>query len=81
MSALWSYPWTFATEGVDEAFERLCRRLAEAAGETSLNYVVMDDNGDRANDVWPAGVRLSDLQNSLDRVTALCYTDEPTEVR
>jgi hypothetical protein len=64
-----------------DVVERLTARLAEAAGDTPLNYYVMDGTGLDADDVWPAGVRLGDLQAHLDRVTALCYVRDPEVAR
>jgi catechol 2,3-dioxygenase-like lactoylglutathione lyase family enzyme len=61
--------------------ERLTARLADAAGDTALNYYVMDGKGLDAEDVWPAGVRLGELQRHLDRVTALCYVRDPDVAR
>lgn len=61
--------------------EQLTARLADAAGDTPLNYYVMDGKGFDAGDVWPAGVRLGELQRHLDRVTALCYVRDPSVAR
>lgn len=61
--------------------EQLTARLAEAAGDTPLNYYVMDGTGLDITDLWPAGVRLGDLETHVDRVTALCYVQDPAEAR
>lgn len=57
--------------------DRLASRLSRAAGETPLNYYVMDGGGFDADDIWPSGVRLDSVTDALDRVTALCYVDSP----
>ena len=58
--------------------ERFVERIANAAGSTPLNYYVEESLGgaDPAA-MWRAGVRLDRLDGSLDRVTALCYLDDP----
>lgn len=55
----------------------LFERLSDAAGGTPLNYYVMDGGGLDSDDVWPAGIRLGDLSDHVDRVTALCYVRDP----
>lgn len=59
----------------------LFERLSNAAGGTPLNYYVMDGGGLDSDDVWPAGIRLGDLADHVDRVTALCYVRNPDDAR
>lgn len=61
--------------------EQLLSKFADASGGTSLNYYVADGIGYEAGDGWPAGIRLDRLQEYLDSVTAMCYTDDPTTVQ
>ena len=57
--------------------ERFVRRLAAASGDVPLNYYVADGRGHGPDDGWPAGVVPDRLEPHLDRVTALCYVDDP----
>jgi len=59
----------------------LLERLADAAGDTPLNYYLMDGFGVDPGDGWPAGVRLADVDRCCDRATALCYVDDPAVAR
>ena len=53
-------------------------RLA-AASSVPLNYYAMEAHtGVEPGSGWPAGVRLSDLEPHLDRLTAICYEADPT---
>lgn len=61
--------------------EQLLTKFAEASGGISLNYYVTDGVGYEAGDGWPAGIRLDRLQEHLDSVTAMCYTDDPWTVQ
>lgn len=60
---------------------RLLERLSDAAGKTPLNYYIMEGGSLDAGKLWPAGVRLSELEPHLDRVTALCYVRDPSVAR
>lgn len=57
--------------------ETFVHHLAAASGDVPLNYYVADGLGHDHSDGWPAGVELSRLESHLDRVTALCYVDDP----
>lgn len=57
--------------------ESLVKRIDRASGAVPLTYYAADGLGRGATDGWPAGVRLDRLSAHLDRVTALCYTDDP----
>lgn len=59
----------------------LFERLSEAAGDVPLNYYVMDGGGFNADDVWPAGIRFTDIADHVDRVTALCYVRDLDVIR
>jgi hypothetical protein len=52
--------------------------LASASGSVPLNYYVSDGVGRGATDGRPAGVDLEALTDTLDEVTSLCYTSDPT---
>lgn len=61
--------------------ERLLERLADAAGSTPLNYYAMEAYGSEPSDLALAGVRLENLEDRLDRVTAICYVDDSAIAR
>ena len=61
--------------------EDFVRGLAEASGSVPLNYFVADGLGHEPDDGWPAGVVPSRLEPHLDRVTALCYVEDPATAR
>lgn len=61
--------------------EALVERLAAASGDVPLNYYVADGFGRGHDDGWPAGVLPGRLEPHLDRVTALCYVDDPAVAR
>lgn len=61
--------------------ESYVRGLADASGDTPLNYYVADGFGHDPDDGWPAGVELDRLEPHLDRVTALCYVSDPEVAR
>jgi len=69
--------FAFRADVVTEFVER----LAAASGATPLNYYVADGLGRDPRDGWPAGVVLDRIDPHLDRVTALCYTDDPETAR
>jgi hypothetical protein len=56
----------------------LLAATAEAAGEVDLSYYLMEWPGFEPGDGWPTGVRLSALDDHLDRIKALCYVSDPT---
>jgi hypothetical protein len=60
--------------------EAFVRELAEAS-DVPLNYFVADGLGHEPDDGWPAGVVPSRLEPYLDRVTAMCYVDDPAVAR
>ncbi|WP_225741379.1 glycoside hydrolase family 10 protein [Halorussus halophilus] len=51
-------------------------RVAAASGDVDLTYSASDGLGRDPNDGWPAGVVLDRVRPHLDRVVALCYTDD-----
>ncbi|MFH5801348.1 hypothetical protein [Haladaptatus sp. CMAA 1911] len=51
-------------------------RIAAASGDVALTYSASDGLGREPNDGWPAGVVLDRVSNHLDRIVALCYTDD-----
>ncbi|MGA9400818.1 hypothetical protein [Haladaptatus sp.] len=51
-------------------------RIAAASGDVELTYSTADGLGRDPNDGWPAGVVLDRIRLHLDRVIALCYTDD-----
>lgn len=59
----------------------LLKQLSDAAGDTPLNYYVMDGGGLDGDKVWPSGIRLGDLTDHVNRVTALCYVSDPNIAR
>ncbi|MFC6763797.1 hypothetical protein [Natrinema soli] len=61
--------------------ERLLERLADAAGSAPLNYYAMEAYGSDPSDLALSGVRLADLEEHLDRVTAICYVSDPELAR
>ncbi|GAA0238130.1 family 10 glycosylhydrolase [Haladaptatus pallidirubidus] len=56
--------------------ERFVTDLAAASGEVPLNYYVADGFGPNPDDGWPAGVRPDRIDEHLDAVTAMCYTED-----
>lgn len=61
--------------------ESLIRRIDHASGDVPLTYYAAAGLGRDPDDGWPAGVDLDCLAPYLDRVTALCYTDDPAVAR
>ena len=61
--------------------ERLVRRIDRDSGDVPLSYYAAAGLGRDPEDGWPAGVDLDRLASSLDRITALCYTDDPAVAR
>lgn len=59
----------------------LCADLNRAAAGTPLNYYIMDAGSLDPGAGWPAGVRLTDVTEHVDRVTALCYVGDPAVAR
>lgn len=59
----------------------LCANLNRAAAGTPLNYYIMDAGTLDPGAGWPAGVRLTDVTDYVDRVTALCYVGDPDVAR
>lgn len=59
-----------------DTVETFVARLAAAAGSTTVNTYVLDPAAMAAT-----GVRLADVEDHLDRVTAICYVDEPAAAR
>ena len=56
-------------------------RLA-AATPVPLNYYAMEAHtGVEPGSGWPAGVRLADLADHVDRMTAICYESDPIVAR
>lgn len=55
--------------------------LASASGNIPLNYYVMEWPGYDPGDGVPAGVHLTDIDDHLDRMTALCYVSSPEAAR
>ncbi len=51
-------------------------RIAAASGDVELTYSASDGLGRDPNDGWPAGVVLDRVRRHLDRIIALCYTDD-----
>ncbi|WP_423747082.1 hypothetical protein V5735_20850 (plasmid) [Haladaptatus sp. SPP-AMP-3] len=51
-------------------------RIAAASGDVELTYSASDGLGRDPNDGWPAGVVLDRVRTHLDRIVALCYTDD-----
>ncbi|WP_266081412.1 alpha-amylase family protein [Haladaptatus caseinilyticus] len=56
--------------------ETFLERIAAASGDVDLTYSASDGLGRGPNDGWPAGVVLDAVQTHLDRIIALCYTDD-----
>ncbi|WP_435156898.1 hypothetical protein [Haladaptatus sp. DFWS20] len=56
--------------------ESLMERIATASGEVALTYSASDGLGRDPNEGWPAGVVLDRIRPYLDRIIALCYTDD-----
>jgi hypothetical protein len=67
----------FRAAVVSDLFER----LAEAAGDTRLNYYVMEGTGLDVGDIWLSGVRFADLTRHMDTLTALCYVGDSAVAR
>ncbi|WP_049980521.1 hypothetical protein [Halolamina rubra] len=61
--------------------ESLIGRIDRASGDVPLRYYAAAGLGRDRDDGWPAGVDLDCLAPYLDRVTALCYTGDPTVAR
>lgn len=61
--------------------ERFVCRLADASGDVPLHYYLADGFGYVPAAVRPAGVRLGRLEEHLDSITAICYTDDPETAR
>lgn len=55
--------------------------VAAASGDVELTYSASDGLGRDPNDGWPAGVVLDRVRTHLDRIVALCYTDDPDVAR
>ncbi|WP_049972682.1 hypothetical protein [Haladaptatus cibarius] len=55
--------------------------VAAASGDVELTYSASDGLGRDPNDGWPAGVVLDRVRTYLDRIVALCYTDDPDVAR
>jgi len=60
---------------------RLFERLAKAAGDTPLNYYVMEGDAFDVDGIWPSGVRIDDIDDHVERLTALCYVGDPNVAR
>lgn len=60
--------------------EEFVASLAAAAGDVPLSYYAME-YGTTPEGLWPAGVRLADLDAHLDRTVALCYVRDPSVAR
>lgn len=59
---------------------RLMKRLRDAAGEIPINYFAMNGFvGSPEASAWSAGVRFADLEDVVDRSTAICYVPDPAE--
>jgi len=76
---------TFESEVIEDLFDfrrtvvqEFVTTLASASGNISLNFYVMERPGYGPDDGAPAGVHLSDLEDHLDRMTALCYVARPS---
>lgn len=50
--------------------------VTAASGDVALTYSASDGLGRDPNDGWPAGVVLDRVRPHLDRIVALCYTDD-----
>lgn len=59
----------------------LLAELASRSGTCPLTYYMSDGFGRDPGGGWPSGVRLEHVSTHLDRVTALCYTDDPEVAR
>jgi len=56
----------------------LLETLQKASGTTTLNYYAMESKVSRAFDAeWPAGLQYRDMETYLDRLTVLCYVQDP----
>lgn len=59
---------------------RLVERLRDAAGTVPINYFAGNGFVGSPNEsAWSAGVRFPDLEESIDRSTAICYVTDPDE--
>ncbi|UPV76809.1 putative glycoside hydrolase (plasmid) [Halorussus limi] len=56
--------------------ETFVEGVAAASGGIDLTYSASDGLGRDPNDGWPAGVVLDRIRPHLDRIVALCYTDD-----
>jgi hypothetical protein len=69
--------FNFRAEVVTEFVDGLA-----TAAEVPLNYYAMEAHtGVEPGSGWPAGVELSRLEPSLDRITAICYVTDPSVAR
>ncbi|WP_435320739.1 hypothetical protein [Haloarchaeobius sp. TZWSO28] len=59
----------------------LVEAIADAAGDVPVNYYVGEAFGFDVEDLWPSGVRLTELAGHVDRFTALCYVSDPAVAR
>ncbi|WP_436933532.1 hypothetical protein [Halovenus marina] len=59
----------------------LVAAIDAATPDTPLNGYVPAVDGEGFRGGWHGGVRLDQLDDSLDRVTAYCYVDDPVEAR
>jgi len=60
--------------------ESFVARLAESAGAVPLSYYAMEGHlGTDPTALWPAGVRLDELDAHLDRAMAICYVSNPEQ--
>lgn len=64
-----------------DVITQLFARLADATGDTPLNYYAMEGGGFEPDELWPAGVRLGAIADHVERVTALCYVRDPDAAR
>lgn len=59
--------------------EDVVAALAAVSDDVALDYSVSDGFGREPDNGWPAGVDIERLEPHLDRLTALCYVDDPEQ--